>query len=308
MIKDASNAAVLSIDCTQESKLCDEFDVASYPAIRLFHQDSSRGVHRYRGAREAPDLLAFLCRAARPVLSTVNDKNLTTLLAGDEAVFVARYAKTTSADDDDTLAARFQQLAHTYADRYTFAVSTDVASSPTVTCYRLHGELVRTAAELDASTTALHAFLETCVAPLVVDLTRRNELHYMGTGKSLVHYLYSSSSERRAYIREVHQLAQTYGEYLQFTTVDVHEYGEEMVNALGLGESFKAKKTTERGPLLAVQNPSNGDVFPFPATRSSGDGPPAAAVVEKFLLDIIQGTISPWTPGAEGGGKSHDEL
>jgi len=306
VVKEASkNTAVLSIDCTQDAKLCAEFDVASYPAIRLFHGDSLDGVQRYRGAREAPDLLAFLRRAARPVLATVNEKNLTTLIGSDEVVFVGRHGK---ANTDDTLPIRFEQLAQTYADRYTFAVSTETTSSPSITCYRPHGELVRTADELDTSTTALTAFLETCVAPLVADLTRRNELHYMATGKSLVYFLYSSSQERRAYINEVRQLAQTYGEYLQFTTVDVREYGEDMVDALGLGSSYKAKKKGEKGPLLAVQNPNNGDVFPFPVESSGGDGdgPPAAAVVEKFLLDIIQGTIPPWTPGTEGGG--HDEL
>ncbi|KAL1903000.1 hypothetical protein Sste5346_000912 [Sporothrix stenoceras] len=298
--KEATDAAVLSIDCTQDTKLCAELDVASYPAIRLFHRDSSRGVQRYRGVREAPDLLAFLRRAARPVPSTVDEKNFTTLLKDDFVVFVARYGKTSN--DDETLPARFEQLASTYADRYTFAVSTDLTTSPSVTCYRSHGELVRTAAELDASTTALNAFIETCAAPLVVDLTRRNELHHMGTGKSLVHYLYSSASERRTYIKEVQKLAQTYGEYLQFTTVNLREYGDDMLKALGLQKSAAQKK----GPLLAVQNPSNGDVFPFPAAGiNNGDGPPAAAVVEKFLLDIIQGAVPPWMPGA---GDGHDEL
>lgn len=299
------NAAVLSIDCTQDTQFCNELDVASYPAIRLFYRNKPLGVQRYRGVREAPDILAFLRRAARPALSTVDDKNVTALLSEDEVVFVARYGKDTY-DKDDTLPARFAQLAHAYADRYSFAVSTEGSTSspsPSVTCYRSHGELVRTAADLAASTTALDAFLESCTTPVVVDLTRRNELHYLGMGKSLVHYLYSSAHERREYVKAIRPLAQTYGEYLAFTTVDVREYGEAMVEALGLTVSAAQNK----GPLLAVQNPNNGDVFPFPPTRGSDDGPPAAAIVEKFLLDIIQGVIPPWKPDV-GGETAHDEL
>ncbi|KIH86818.1 hypothetical protein SPBR_08241 [Sporothrix brasiliensis 5110] len=316
VVREATAATVVSIDCTQDIRLCDELHVSSYPAIRLFHRDPSRGVQRYRGAREAPDLLAFLRRSARPILSVVDDANVTALLGDDEVVFVARYGKDASREDD-TLPSRFSQLAHTYADRHTFAVSTEVeASSPSsssssssLTCYRSHGEITKMAADLAASTTALDAFLELCTAPLVVDLTRRNELHYLGQGKSLVHYLYASVHERREYTKTIQSLAKTYGEYLAFTTVDLGEYGDEMATALGLQASVAHKS----GPLLAVQNPSNGDVFPFPPTGSStggagtgGGGLPSAAVVERFLLDIIQGAIPPWTPGERR--ATHDEL
>ncbi|ERT02974.1 hypothetical protein HMPREF1624_01278 [Sporothrix schenckii ATCC 58251] len=308
VVREATTATVVSIDCTQDIRLCDELHVSSYPAIRLFHRDPSRGVQRYRGAREAPDLLAFLRRSARPILSVVDDTNVTALLGDDEVVFVARYGKDASREDD-TLPSRFSQLAHTYADRHTFAVSTEVqASSPSssssLTCYRSHGEITKMAADLAASTTALDAFLELCTAPLVVDLTRRNELHYLGQGKSLVHYLYASVHERREYTKTIQSLAKTYSEYLTFTTVDLSEYGDEMVTALGLQASVAHKS----GPLLAVQNPSNGDVFPFPPTGSSsgGGGLPSAAVVERFLLDIIQGAIPPWTPGERR--ATHDEL
>jgi len=42
---------VVSVDCAAKPRLCDEYDVASYPAIRLFHGDGR--VDRYRGARRS---------------------------------------------------------------------------------------------------------------------------------------------------------------------------------------------------------------------------------------------------------------
>ncbi|CAK7219560.1 tRNA (adenine(58)-N(1))-methyltransferase non-catalytic subunit trm6 [Sporothrix eucalyptigena] len=295
----SKDAAVVSIDCTHDNKLCDELDIASYPAIRLFHKDGR--IQRYRDVREAPEITSFLRRAAHPSISSVDDKSLLTLLDADtnEITFVAQYGA-----DDVTLAGRFVELAKGHADRHTFAVFKSPAkkTASSVTCYRGSTQLaVRSGPKL-ATTTALDTFLELCTAPLVVDLNRRNELRYMGLGKSLVHYMYRTASERRAYVKAVQPLAQKYGEYLAFTTIDVREYGNAMVSSLGLEEAFK----DEGKPLLAVQNPSNGDVFPFRGSIGS-KGPPAAAVVEQFLMDIIQGVVKPWRPDAEGG-ASHDEL
>ena len=42
---------VVSVDCAAKPRLCDEYGVVSYPAIRLFHADGR--VDRYRGARRA---------------------------------------------------------------------------------------------------------------------------------------------------------------------------------------------------------------------------------------------------------------
>lgn len=43
---------LMSIDCTAESKLCKEFDVISYPALRYF--DGHGNMKPYRGPRRSP--------------------------------------------------------------------------------------------------------------------------------------------------------------------------------------------------------------------------------------------------------------
>ncbi|CAK7211561.1 tRNA (adenine(58)-N(1))-methyltransferase non-catalytic subunit trm6 [Sporothrix bragantina] len=302
----STDAVILSIDCTKDDGLCDELDVASYPAIRLFHRDGR--VQRYRGVREASELVSFLRRMARPLLSSVDERNLTSILTADpdEIIFVARYSS-----DDSTLREKVSKLASAYADRYTFATAASPSSSSsTITCYRGSEKLaVRTAAELAHATTALDSFLlDVCATPLVVNLTPRNEQHILdpNLGKSLVHFLYRTPDERRAYAAAVRSLAQTYRDYLVFTTIDVREHGDAMVSSLGLGEAYHDKKDIKR-PLLSVQNPSNGDVFPFQGSPEDNNGPLTASVIEKFLMDIIQGVVQPWRPGAEFAQK-HDEL
>lgn len=229
---------------------------------------------------------------------------------------VARYrAGTAAGSDDAVLADRVATLARRYADRYTFAVHLSSPSSsadgPSVTCYNTvdAAQVALAAADL-AVATALDALLDRCAAPpagAVVELTRRNELPVLGRGKSLVHFFYESAAARRAYAGAVRPLARTYAEYLTFTTIDGAEYGEAMLGALGLSSSARRGRL-----LLAVQNPATGAVYPWTGTGAyahvdtadTADMAALAAAVERFLVEIIQGAIPPWT----GDGGGHDEL
>ena len=112
-------------------------------------------------------------------------------------------------------------------------------------------------------------------------------------GKSLVHYFVRDDDQRQKYLKEMRPLAKKYQEYLAFTTIEAAEYPE-MMSSLGL------KKGSSRP--LSVQNPSNGDVFPY-----SGSHEITLPVVEKFLGDIIQGKVKPWS-GSSGSTAGHDEL
>lgn len=110
----------------------------------------------------------------------------------------------------------------------------------------------------------------------------------------MVHYFVRSGAERDAYVAEMRPLAKKYDEYLRFATTDANEYPD-MLRAMGLPAG------AARG--LAVQNPSNGDVFPY----RGGQGI-TAAVVEAFLVDIISGRVPPWTGEAGGDERAHEEL
>jgi protein disulfide-isomerase A1 len=84
-------------------------------------------------------------------------------------------------------------------------------------------------------------------------------------------------------------LAKKYEEYLHFVTTDINEYPD--------AAEMMGVKGGSRG--LSVQNPNNGEVYPYARRDMIG-----AKTVEAFLGDIIQGRVKPWRPGAAG----HDEL
>ena len=117
---------------------------------------------------------------------------------------------------------------------------------------------------------------------------------HLQMGKSLVHYFTATEGDRQAYLKEIRPLAKKYQEYLLFTTVDSNEYPD-MRASLGLrAGSSKA---------LSVQNPSNGDVFPY-----AGKADISLPVVENFLTEIIQGNVKPWSRSGGRAAGGHDEL
>ncbi|KAL8420558.1 hypothetical protein RB594_003372 [Gaeumannomyces avenae] len=293
---------VVSLDCGAKRKLCDEFHVISYPAIRLYHQDGR--MDRYRGPRRANEIVPFLRRALRPAVSRLDDKNITSFIGIDDVVLVAQLQP-----QDRVLEQAFVSLAGRFRDRYSFAVGPppERARSSSAGCFNNREGEQRSSAEFDA-VGSLERFVTMCAKPTIVELTRRNEMENMRLGKSLVHYFVASDADREAYLAEMRPLAQRYREYFQFTTIDVGEYPEMLVP---LGQAPGVSKG------LSVFNPSNGDVFPY-----SGGQALSAAVVEAFLMDIISGKVQALGKGGQGSqnadasagaaapgdGAGHDEL
>ncbi|KAH8901982.1 hypothetical protein BR93DRAFT_921235 [Coniochaeta sp. PMI_546] len=272
--KEETDGHVVSVDCAAESKVCEKHEISSFPAIRLY-QDQGAVTDRYRGPRRAASIQSFLRRILRPVLSTVTDKNLTAFRGVDDVVFVA-YLR----PQDKVLRDRFSTLAKRYRDRFSFGVTVTTQATSAVYCYNN----IRGAEMAWGDSTAvdsLQDFVRLCSSPLIPELTRRNEVEYSSKDKSFVHYFVSSADERDEYMKEMLPLAKKYEEYLQFTTIDVTEYPEML---LVYGQQPGSSK------VLSVYHPSNGQIFPHNRMRQA-----SAAVVEQFLLDIIDGKVRPWS-------------
>ncbi|KAK3317450.1 hypothetical protein B0T19DRAFT_446413 [Cercophora scortea] len=276
---------VVSVDCSERPKLCAELGVWSFPAIRLYHQDGRQ--NRYRGPRKAAPIVSFLRRALRPAFSYVTTKNATSFISIDDVVFVGHLAPR-----DVSLRNQFQAAAQKYRDRFSFALSSDVKQQSAVSCSNNWDDMQHSTTEL-SSPTALEEFIKMCSTPLIPELTRRSEVSLYQTGKSLVHCFVRNDRERDEYVAEMRPLAKKYQEYLHFTTTDANEYPD-AVEMMGFVRGASG--------VLSVQNPNNGDVFPY-----TGGQPLTAGVVEAFLGDIIQGKVKPWT-WAAAAAERHEEL
>ena len=162
---------VVSFDCGAKPKVCAELGIISYPAIRLYRPNGI--VDRYRGPRKAKQIVAYLRRMLRPSITLVTTKNITSFLSVDDVVLVGHITA-----DDKNLRERFDRIAQKYHDRYSFALSKDVDGQSGLACYNNVDDVQRSAAEL-GQVEALEQFVKLCATPLIPELTRRSEMHYL---------------------------------------------------------------------------------------------------------------------------------
>ncbi|EFY90347.1 hypothetical protein J3458_005169 [Metarhizium acridum] len=277
--------AAKSIDCIASQDLCADFDVVSFPAIRLYRGDQP--MVRYRGPRTASSLMSFFARQQQPACTKLSKDQIERFTTTDDFVFITHLHK-----DDKELLSRFSATAEAYRDRYSFGYLTDVGQrdASRLTCYNNIDNLERSEAGLDQSG-VIERFLETCTELLIPQLTRRTELKYRQPGRSLVYYFTGEESDRDLYVKRMKPLAGTYQEYLRFVTVDSTEYAD-MSRGMGL--------ESKRG--LVVEHTHGGQLFPY---RGSG-GDIGAEEVENFITAISQGAVQPWTGHRDGSAK--DEL
>jgi protein disulfide-isomerase A1 len=219
----------------------------------------------------------------------------------DEYVFIAYLAP-----DDTASKSLFESLAARNHHRFSFGLASDVRLAkaenvpvPSIVAYH-QSEGGKEILSGDWQLKTLADFVERTTAPLIGELTRRNELKYLQAGKSLLYIFASASSERSHYQDMLKPLAKKYKDYINFVTIDAMEYAH-MAPGLGLkDDSF---------PAVALLNPMFGQVFPFQAEKSGKEI--SLEVLEGWVLDIVGGKVKPWTSSnADGGneGLRRDEL
>lgn len=114
------------------------------------------------------------------------------------------------------------------------------------------------------------------------------------SGKSVVYFASPSAADREAHREATRPLAQKYNEYLVFVTVDSSAHPD-MMAGLGLDGGVSAKG-------LSVQNPRMGQVFPFAGSDSGF----AQDALEKFIIEISEGKVEPWSRAGAKGGDTAD--
>ena len=159
---------LFSIDCSDDAKICDQLGVSSFPTIRLHNPDDTQ--IRYRGPRKAASIASFLSRTTRPAVSPVTPQNITAFHAIDDVVLIGHFKPGTN------LRTQFMAVAELYHDRYSFGIAGE-QRGPAMECYNNMDGIHRSATEFP-SPTSVEAFVELCAAPLVPELTRRNELSF----------------------------------------------------------------------------------------------------------------------------------
>lgn len=181
---------VLAVECSNHAKLCREFDIVSFPAIRLHQKEGT--FERYRGLRKAKEygttqcellacnrtnmnarIQAYLQRMERPPISVVDENNITSFASTDDLAFIAQFS-----DEDVALEDRYIDMAYQYRDRHSFAIGPEASQSSSLQCINNANQEQFSTTAL-SNPTAIETFIKQCARPLVPELTRRNEAEYM---------------------------------------------------------------------------------------------------------------------------------
>ncbi|OAA62853.1 Thioredoxin-like fold protein [Niveomyces insectorum RCEF 264] len=287
----ADGEHALSFDCGSNMATCRELDAWSFPAIRLYHRDGR--IDRYRGPRKAKNMMSFVRRSLQPaVFETGNMRGIEAFASQDDVVFVAYVHP-----DNYLFYERFRALAKTYRDRYSFAVAGSNGGPSMVRCHNNVNEEQHEMTELD-QVNALEEFVQYCAAPLVPELTRRNEGEFSLSGKNLVHYFTTTEADKERFRSSVQLLAKQYRDAIQFAITDLNEYPE-MRATFGLAPQAKTG--------LALQDPHSGNIYPYRGSQTI-----TADTVVAFLNDVTDGTVQSLNGNGRGQGeardKKHDEL
>lgn len=125
-------------------------------------------------------------RALRPSVQDITEQQqLDDFLTSDDYVFLAQLHS-----DEESLNARFRNLAEEHSDRYSFGMASAAdASSSGIWCYNNVDESEHTATDLDDAD-ALKKLVDVCTAEVIPQLTRRNELTHLSV--SLCNVLFTS--------------------------------------------------------------------------------------------------------------------
>ncbi|KKA26688.1 hypothetical protein TD95_001635 [Thielaviopsis punctulata] len=280
---------LVAVDCAANRPLCDDQDVASFPALRYY---SSKGMERYRGPRTAMDIAMYLKSIQRPLVTSLKKPDIAGFSARDGTTFIVHVPGT---DDEATalLLGRLDILAARHGREIAFGVHRTKVAAPRAECFNSETGERFEAANLDAID-ALEVLARKCSQPVIRRFSRQNELELMSVQASLVLFHSPSSAARLAFAEAFRGLALRYQAYLVFVTSDSGAYPE----ILPAGSTADDEK-----PVLSVLNPHAWATFVMPP-----DVEITPEAVETFIGQISRGEV-PAVGGAEGqnGGLTESE-
>ncbi|KAH8678338.1 thioredoxin-like domain-containing protein [Xylariales sp. PMI_506] len=275
MVASRSSRFIGSVDCSALPQVCKDFEIISYPTIRFF--DGHGNVIPYRGPRTSASIRAFGKRAARPIVTVLDEEKVVTFQSIDDYVIVGHLNP-----EDQHSAAAFRSAAARYRDQASFG-SLHTSGKTTLVCYKTKDEEQVTLTEFSAAVGTLDKFIvDDCLTPLIQEFSRRGELKLHASGQSHIFYFFETTEQREAFLTTFRPLARKLKKFLGFVTVDAREYGA-LTRVLGL--------SPDKFPSLAVENAARGQVFPLPDELEIDPD-----AIEIFLHEIAADNVEPWSP------------
>ncbi|ODA78232.1 hypothetical protein RJ55_05613 [Drechmeria coniospora] len=272
----------LAIDCTRDAELCREFDVVSFPTIRLYRRDGA--MVRYRGDRRATAIVSFVERILRPMMTNVSGDDLASFSTIDDIVFIA------SLGEEKELLGWYTETAEKLHDRYTFGL---VSGAQPPAQFRCHNHIEET--ELSISdlnlVDPLREFVSACTEPLIQELTSKRNLKLTRHEKYLAYYFSNDRAELNKYRIRMMSVAQRFKDHepgIVLVTFNSDEWPTS-----GLGISGKVG--------FAMYDLSTKLAYPY-----AGELVPD--IVGDFIQSVVDNKVQPWDGKHEGQESSYQST
>jgi hypothetical protein len=303
----------MTFDCDLESELCSEYDINSYPTIRLFElgiDGLSRHVTRYRGPKTVKAIRGWVKRRDLGMVTKIDGNELERFKEIDEIVVVAHLPS-----DDQMLLDEFTAVAAEQHHDHVFAYTTDsnVAKEqglavPSIKVFKNADNDHRILSNTFTSA-SLSSFLATAI-PCSIRTFREKDLDMFMQRDKLTLYIFTSIDSPRAEAlrRQLTPLAKKYEKYVTFAVADAVKHAEMATNLLSRfgGQGKDEHKKTR----IAVHAPLNDNVFRYALGKEL-----EVESIESMIKTILQGKAKSGDIfGSEAAdldeeeGNGHDEL
>lgn len=117
-------------------------------------------------------MLSYIKRAARPPVTNLKDEKLQKFQSGDDYVVIAKINP-----QDEHIKSAYKTLASQYEDRLSFGLM-ETSSATMVSCFNNKDSQQFTLSDFTAID-ALPNLIEGCLAPVIGEFTRANEMKYL---------------------------------------------------------------------------------------------------------------------------------
>jgi hypothetical protein len=271
------SAPFVTIDCDIDKSFCADYDINSYPTIRLFEhtQDLQKmQMIRYRRPRTLPALTSFIRRRELPILShlAVSDMDFRRI---DPLVIIAML----DPSDTDSLATYTcvaQEHRFDFAFGYTldpYIASKEDVQVPSIVAYRNNdGDNLKLGGAFN------HLDVENFLMATKdskIKVYKEKDVETFNQRDKLTVYIFTSVDPVPVR-RELTYLAKRFQEHVTFAVVDLARYGSMPRN---FGVEMKGEQA------LVIHAPMNDYIFRYKHGKCI-----QSDVLENMLMEILQGT------------------
>ncbi|EPX72764.1 protein disulfide isomerase [Schizosaccharomyces octosporus yFS286] len=272
------NISMVEVDCTEETDLCNEYNIRGYPTLTVFKNGDVSS--QYSGPRRHDALVKYMKKQLQPVVQSVSKDNIDTFTESSEDLAVVGFF------DDEKLNATYTDVAESLKDAFAFASSSDKDFAKSLGV-PFPGLVAFTKDPAQDSNKIVYKgqwqkgdigdFLGFSSIPLLDELNQMTFMRYHSSGLPLGIIFYNSTESRDELYNVFQPLAKQYQDTVRFAFLD----------ALRYGAVAKQMNVESNWPAFVITHLDKFLKFPYPNSDLTSKN------MAKFVKEYTDGKLQP---------------